>query len=76
MLILPLGFTGGLWLNDRYQLEYAELNKQKERVSKALENAESDALNLSTETAKSNTERFNELNKYTFYFRKNGMIYT
>lgn len=68
MLILPLGFTGGLWLNDRYQLEYAELNKQKERVSKALENAESDALNLSTKTEKSNTERFNELNNIVYNY--------
>lgn len=71
ILALPLGLTGGIWLNDRYEDEYAESNKQKERVSKALENAAIELEQLKVETERSKTERFNMLNLITYAYISN-----
>jgi hypothetical protein len=66
ILALPLGLTGGLWFNDRYEREYAEINEQRERTSKALQKADQEIAKLCKQEAASNTERFNMLNNIAY----------
>lgn len=71
VLALPLSLTGGLWLKDRYEDEYAEEHKAKERMSKALQNAKTELNQLKEDSSKSNTERYNTLNNIVYSYVAN-----